>query len=93
MERFIQAIMLDEVAKVRELLRSGIDPNQCEDSALVSPLHFAAQYNALSSAKLLIEAGADVNAETVDGMTPLEVARIHSYQAMVELLLFYQGFN
>ncbi len=88
MEHFIEAIIADDGARVEELLHRGISANQCEDGAMVTPLHIAAQYNALQCAKILIQAGAEVDAETVDGITPLEVARIHFHEDMVALLLY-----
>ena len=87
MEHFIEAVMADDAVRVEELLHCGIHPNQCEDSAMVTPLHIAAQHNALQSAKVLIREGAEVDAETSDGITPTEVARIHFHEDMVALLL------
>lgn len=86
MEHLIEAVIADNAAQVQQLLDSGLDPNGCEDSAQVRPLHFAAQHNSLASAKVLIQAGASVDAKTADGVTPLEIAMLHSHQAMVELL-------
>ncbi|HVV69652.1 MAG TPA: ankyrin repeat domain-containing protein [Gammaproteobacteria bacterium] len=87
MEYFIEAVKADDAVRVEELLHSGIHPNQYEDSAMVTPLHFAAQHNSLQSAKVLIRAGAEIDAETADGVTPIEVARLYFHEDMIELLL------
>lgn len=62
------------------------NPNGWEDQAKVRPLHFAAQHNTIASAKVLIKAGAMVSAETSEGITPLEIAILHSHPDMVALL-------
>lgn len=86
MEHLIEAVIKDDVAQVQQLLDSGLDPNGWEDTAQVRPLHYAAQHNSWASAKVLIKAGAMVDARTADGITPLEVAKLHSGPDMVELL-------
>jgi ankyrin repeat protein len=87
MEHIIDAIILDDVTTVMEMLHQGFNPNSCEDEAMVSPLHIAAQHNALGCAKALLRAGADVDAETTDGITPFEVAKLNLFEEMMELLL------
>ncbi|AXK60634.1 ankyrin repeat domain-containing protein [Candidatus Chromulinivorax destructor] len=44
-----------------------------------SPLHFAIKYNAYNLAALLIGAGANVNAQDIDGYTPLHSAVIYHH--------------
>ena len=55
-----------------------------EDSHLKTALHYAAQRGRMEVAKLLINKGADVNAEGNEGITPLAIAE--SYTKIVELL-------
>jgi len=89
MEQLIEAIHADDAVRVQELLHSGFDPNGCEDSVGVTPLHFVAQstqYNALEIAHLLIRAGADPTSETDEGQTPAEIAFLHFNKEMIELL-------
>jgi len=81
------AVIANNVKVVRELLEKGVDPNSVEDADGVTLLHFAAQHNAIDSAKLLLAAGAKVDAETVEGITPLDVAKLHKHHNMIELLL------
>jgi len=86
MDDLIEAVIIDDVAKVQQLLEKGVNPDGFEDEAKVRPLHFAAQHNAIGSAQLLIAMGADINAQTTDGMTPLKVAIIHSHYEIIALL-------
>jgi len=51
------------------------------------PLHFAAAGGAYSCLKLLVENGADLEARTMDGSTPLHVAVRAGQRQAVELLL------
>lgn len=87
LSELIQAVMVDDVEKVQELLTRGVNPNAYEDEAQVRPLHFAAQCNALQSALLLIKAGADIKAETADGLTPWAIAKINLHEEMMLALL------
>ena len=80
------------------LLEKGIDPNHVNDFGK-TPLMYAAQYNQLESAKLLIKHGADVNAVTVKpgdncyytlstfNMTPLHYAVRYASSDLIRLLL------
>ncbi len=88
MEYLIEAVINNNAEQVRQLLSSGLDPNGFEDQAQVRPLHFAAQYNSLASALVLLEAGAQIDVTTADGITPLDVAKLHSHQDMIQL---FQG--
>jgi ankyrin repeat protein len=82
----IAAIMANNGPALQQILLDGVDPNGYEDEAMVTPLHFAAQYNAQACAEVLLFAGADVTAETQDGLTPIDVALLHEYEEMAELL-------
>jgi uncharacterized protein len=84
---FIDAVISNDVEVVRNYLKQGTDPNMCLDGDNVTPLHFAAQHNALEVAKLLILAGAELHAKTTYGNeTPLEVAKLHGHWQVVELI-------
>ncbi len=81
----IDAVLNNDVSRVQRLLEEGADPNQTDDDASVTPLHYAAQYNTLEIAKLLIAAGADLLAETDDEQTPMQIAKLYGHVEMVEL--------
>ncbi len=86
----IEAVIHNDAKAVRTALEEGADPNACLDPALVTPLHFAAQHNALDVIPLLITAGAKINAKTFpDGLTALDVARLHKHSQMAKLLEEY----
>jgi ankyrin repeat protein len=53
----------------------------------VRPLHSAAASGVAESVRLLVEAGADVNARQQGGFTPLHAAAQHGDPAMLHLLL------
>ncbi len=83
----IEAVIHNDLKRVRAELENGADPNACLDRALVTPLHFAAQHNAIEVVPLLITAGAKINAKTYpDGQTALDVARLHQHKDMISLL-------
>lgn len=86
MENLINAVIANDADAVQELLKKGLDPNCCEDEAMVTPLHFAAQHNAQSTAIILLLAGADAHALTLDGLSPIDVAKMHNYEDMAEIL-------
>ena len=52
-----------------------------------TPLHFAAREGELEAARLLLAAGADVNAAAADGKSPLNLAIYNGHYALAELLI------
>lgn len=83
----IEAVIHNDAVAVRAALENGADANACLDPANVTPLHFAAQHNAVDVVALLITAGAKVNAQTIpDGQTALDIARLHKHEKMIKLL-------
>lgn len=86
MEQLIEAVIVNDSPQVEKLLRRGADPNGYEDDAQVRPLHFAAQHNSKACAELLILAGADTHVQTKDGLTPLDIAKLHRHDEIVRLL-------
>lgn len=90
--QLINAIIENNVDVVNNLLNAGVDPNECLDTAKITPLHYAAQNNALHVIPLLIEAGADLHAVTEpDELTPLEIALMHGHDKVVQILLAYSS--
>lgn len=90
----IEAVIDNDVEAVNKLLNRGIDPNLSLDDANITPLHFAAQGNCLEVIPVLVNAGANVHAETEpDGQTPLDIALLHKHDRIVQLLIAYGAKN
>jgi len=83
---------------LRLLLQRGVTPDSTNDFGK-TPLMYAAQYNQLASARLLLEAGADPNAVTIHpsdtcgyslgttNVTALDYAARYASAAVIKLLL------
>jgi len=85
-EQLIEAVVENNLARIKDLLQKGVDPNDYVDDEL-RPLHFAAQSNSVDAAQLLITAGADVNARTDPGQeTALDIAKLHGHKQFVDFL-------
>ena len=78
-------------AKMRKALRMGADPDMSSvkhnHGNGFTALRTAAIFGEYEPAKILIEAGADVNAKDSVGKTPLDYATEKGYDDLVELLL------
>jgi len=73
---------------VRYLLLKGADPNQTSDNGYhVNPLYTAISANFEAIAKLLVEAGAEVNIIQAGNLTPLHAAAANGNIEMLILLL------
>ena len=78
-------------AKMRKALRMGADPDMSSvkhnNGNGCTPLRGAAIMGEYEPARILIEAGADVNMKDLVGKTPLDYATAEGYDDIVELLL------
>ena len=82
----LDAVIANNAARTRSLLEQGADPNFSEDQAHLTPLHFAAFYNAASVVSLLLVAGADVSLKDRESDTPLDIAKRFGHHEIVTLL-------
>ncbi|MDE3154414.1 MAG: ankyrin repeat domain-containing protein, partial [Acidobacteriota bacterium] len=81
------AAMLGNNATVKNLLEHGADVNAAQADGMTA-LHWAAVNGDVDLAKMLMYAGADVNASTrVGGYTALDIAAKDGHAEMVEALL------
>lgn len=87
-EEFIKCIKDGNINKINENFQLILDkkwiPNQDKDHN--TPLHFAAAFNQPMIIKLLLENGANVNAQTNHGVTPLLYAVHESCPEAVQAL-------
>lgn len=81
------AVMRGDTAMVRSLIKQGLDVNASQADGM-SALHWAAQRGDVSSAQILVYAGARVDAVTRNGnYTPLHLAARAGRSGVVQVLL------
>jgi cytohesin len=77
------------------LIAFGADMNAKDNLYGGTPLHYAIWYaprGHLEVAQLLIDRGADVNAKDVNGLTPLDNAKLYAPNAgLLQMLLTQAG--
>lgn len=84
----LDASRAGDVARVRELLDAGTDPNSPDIFSGHTPLHFALGTNNVALVELLLDHGADIeHSSNNTHSTPLESAVISRRIEMVQLLL------
>jgi len=71
----IDAIRSKDLTRIKHLLEAGTDPNYADDDHNITPLHYAVSTNFPEAIPLLFMAGANLQAVTVDGETPLDLAK------------------
>ena len=84
----INAVVEDDLAKLKRLLSSGVSPNGCNSEGSTA-LHEAAKYNRTEVINLLVKYGASVNTATLFGNTPLHHAVVSHSTAVIKLLLLH----
>ena len=83
--RLVEAVRNRDIASVRALVRQ-VDVNTAQPDGATA-LHWAAQWNDLEAARVLIRANADVRAANDYGVTPFWFACNNGSATMVEMLL------
>lgn len=68
----------------------NIEVNICNTSQ-ATPLHLAVQNNQLAITRLLVQAGADVNARAANDLTPLHIATVNGFKEIIDFLLWRGG--
>ena len=96
-------IELRDVQGVRKTLDAGADPNGPEDFSerrkdcfglfKPSPLHCAAYIGDIKITRMLIEAGADVNARAAECTSPLQAAISYDHPEIFDMILNTDNFN
>lgn len=82
------AVFFGQREAVEYLLDKGADVNLAAKNAMrVAPVHAAAARRDVEVMRMLLERGADPNARQQNDWTPLDAARQHQDQAMIDLLL------
>lgn len=84
--RLVEAVKHQNTAAVRTLLAEGVDVDVSHPDG-ATPLAWAAHWDDLDTAALLLRAGANANAANDLGVTPLALACINGSEAMVDRLL------
>jgi uncharacterized protein len=82
----VEAVKRGNIDTVRAMVAKRADVNAAEVDGTTA-LHWAAHFDNLAAADLLIRAGANVKAANRYGVTPLWLACINGSEAMVERLL------
>ena len=81
------AVVTDNFEVIRQHIESGSDLNLLEPSRESTPLITAAAFGKTETAKMLIEAGADLNYQNVDGSTALITASVFGTTGIAKLLI------
>ncbi|ATY60842.1 Ankyrin repeat-containing domain [Cordyceps militaris] len=83
-----QAAMYGDDSQVRDLVSRGADPCAADVARdYLTPIHYAVESGSAATVQALIEAGANVSAQTRYGVAPLHTATSNGQLAIVELLL------
>jgi ankyrin repeat protein len=76
---------------VKKMVRLGVDVNLETVGALMTPLSYAVQYDSFEVAKFLVDKGADVDHNSLDGTSILEDAISRNSHNCIKLLLEYSA--
>lgn len=82
-----EAVVTGDIEAVKQHIKNGSDLNIKEPSGGSSPLITASLFGRTEIARLLIDAGADINLKNNDGSTALHTAAFFCRKDIVEMLL------
>ena len=83
----IDAILYDDLAKARKLLKHNPDLVYTKNNYGATPLHWAAAKGHEEMVKLLLINKARVDSKNIYGQTPIELALMNGYPEIKEMLL------
>lgn len=89
---FLNAVSATRLARVRQLLTLGVDPNAADPWGRTA-LHLAVRYaynvegDALAIVQALLAAGADLHAADQEGFTALKHAAVYGYPELLRFLI------
>jgi ankyrin repeat protein len=72
-------------AKIKNEIAKGVDVNASSELGY-TPLHAAAENNRIQNALILLQCGADIDALTDDGQSPMDFAILSGHAQMIQLL-------
>ena len=81
------AVVTDDLDVIRQHIKAGSDLNVLEPSRASTPLITAAALGRVEAAKLLIDAGADLNYQNADGSTALHTAVVFGRNEIARMLI------
>lgn len=85
------ALMEGKIEKLKTMLRNGTDPNQADEYGKTL-LHYATEYSMDKKFfRLLLECGANVNASTKNGLSPLIIAVLYNSTDIANLLINHRA--
>jgi len=85
------AVVYSRVEMVKLLLENGVNPSTPSTNINYTPLMQAASNADLKLVKLLVDAGADLNAEDSSGKTALDAANMYSSEEHRKVVVFLQA--
>jgi uncharacterized protein len=81
------AVVTDDFEAMRQHIKAGSDLNVLEPSRASTPLITAAALGKIEAAKILIDAGADLNYQNADGSTALHTAAAFGKTEVAKILI------
>ncbi|NIR47349.1 ankyrin repeat domain-containing protein [candidate division KSB1 bacterium] len=81
------AVVTDDLEVIRQHIKAGSDLNVLEPSRASTPLITAAALGKTEAAKILIDAGADLNYQNADGSTALHTTAVFGKFEIAKILI------